>query len=81
MYLHIIYTQREMLLSKRAYSSWREIQDEYTDYQTSLGPWAEEEVIEYLSDEYPDLEPSAEQQVASLVSSAQPAHTLSFRRR
>lgn len=79
--LHIIYTQGEMLLSKRAYSSWQEIQDEYTDYQASLGPWGEEEVIEYLSDEYPDLEPSVEQQVMSLVSSTQPVHTLSFRRR
>ncbi len=81
MHLHIIYTEQEMLLSKRVYSSWQEIQVEFTDYKASLGPWTEEEIIEYLADEYSDLEPSAEQQVASLVSSMQLAYKLSFRRK
>ena len=41
-----------MLLSKIQYSDWREIQDEYEDYLTSVGPFAVEELVEFLSDEY-----------------------------
>jgi hypothetical protein len=32
-----------MLLSKKHYSSWREIQDEYESFMTSLGPYTEQD--------------------------------------
>lgn len=41
-----------MLLSKKRYTDWREIQDEHVDYMTSLGPFSEEELLEFLSEEY-----------------------------
>lgn len=41
-----------MLLSKQQYSDWREIQDEYEEYVTSLGPFTEEELVDFLSEEY-----------------------------
>lgn len=41
-----------MLLSKKHYSSWREIQDEYESYMTSVGPFSEEELVDFLSEEY-----------------------------
>ncbi|NJL55564.1 hypothetical protein HC928_10485 [bacterium] len=47
--LHIIYLKSQMLLSKKQYSDWREIQDEFIDYVTSLGPWTEQEVIDFFS--------------------------------
>lgn len=45
MQIQIIYTQTGVLLSKHPYPSWREIQNQYTDYMTSLGPWDAEMVI------------------------------------
>lgn len=67
MKLHIIYTNNEMLLAKKGYASWREIQDEFYDYKSSLGPWDEDEVVQYLADEYPALRPSAQEQVNALI--------------
>ncbi|MCD5328416.1 hypothetical protein ACFFU8_12745 [Chromobacterium piscinae] len=81
MNLHIIYTKREILLSKRTYASWKAIQSEYINYKTSLGPWTANEAIEYLAEEHADLEPSAEQQVTALVLGSQQVHTLSFRQK
>lgn len=81
MNLHIIYTSQAVLLSGRSYASWREIQDEYVDYVASLGPWTEGEVIDFLADDYPNLEPPAEQQVAAFVSGSQLDCALRFQRR
>lgn len=41
-----------MLLSKKQYSHWREIQDEYEDYMTSLGPYTPEGLLDFLSEQY-----------------------------
>ncbi len=41
-----------MLISKKPYADWREIQDEYEDYMTSLGPYTEEEVLGFFSEQY-----------------------------
>lgn len=67
-----------MLLSKKKYESWREIQDQYPDYMTSLGPWGSEETAEYLESEYPDLEPVAIEQVKALLSGNEDSKELSF---
>ena len=71
MLLHIIYLRSgRMLLSKKEYLSWREIQNEYEDYMTSLGPWSVEEVIEFLREEYPGDTPFAPDQVRVFAASA-----------
>ncbi len=67
-----------MLISKKEYQSWREIQDEFPDYTASLGPWAAQETVDYLNKEYPDLTPSASQQVDSLLTEAHEYRVLSF---
>ncbi len=41
-----------MLLSRKQYSGWREIQDEYESYMTSVGPFSVEELLGFLSEEY-----------------------------
>jgi hypothetical protein len=78
MQLHIIYTKMGMFLSKRSYKSWRDIQDEYQNFMTSLGPWGQGEVAEYLTAEYSDLSPSAQEQITVLLSSSSEAVELSF---
>jgi hypothetical protein len=53
--VHVIYLRAGgMLLSRKPYSDWREIQDEYEDYMTSLGPFSEEGLLDFLSEEYGD---------------------------
>ncbi len=78
MLLHIIYTETAMFLSKKAYPSWRDIQDEFTDYKASFGPWETDVVTEYLQDEYPDLMPTAAAQVTELIQSEAVLRQLSF---
>lgn len=51
--VHIVILESAMLLSKKLYSGWREIQDEYDDYKASLGPWSAEEIQSFFQDEYP----------------------------
>lgn len=68
MNLHIIYTESAMYLSKKEYSSWRDVQLDFPDFKTSLGPWSDQEVEEYLDDEYRNLKPAAVEQIAILRS-------------
>jgi hypothetical protein len=67
-----------MLLSKHPYQSWREIQNRYPDFMTSLGPWEEDTVIEYLADEYPALSPHPQEQVNAFIADTQEARVLTF---
>jgi len=41
-----------MVLSKVRYLDWSEIQEEYDDYMTSLGPWSLEGILSFFEDEY-----------------------------
>ena len=68
-HLHIIYLESRMLLSKKQYSDWRDIQDEFPDYKTSLGPWPVAEVLDFLRTEYPSRPPFAPEQVARFLES------------
>ena len=77
--LHIIFTREgEVLISRKPYTSWREIQDEYDSYMASLGPWEVATVISWLEEEYSNLVPSAHEQVEALLSSEQVVRSLSF---
>ncbi|MBO2650812.1 hypothetical protein [Shewanella algae] len=78
MQITIIYLEDNMLISKENYESWRQIQDEYETYKASLGPWEVEEIIEYLSDEYTNMSPSAGVQVGALLQGNEKALKLTF---
>lgn len=75
--LHIIFIEEQVLVSKKRYASWQEIQAEFDDYKASLGPWDTATTVSWLAEEY-DLVPSAEKQIESLVSGDQAVRTLSF---
>lgn len=75
--LHIIFNGEQVLVSKKPYASWQEIQAEFDDYKASLGPWDVATTVSWLAEEY-DLVPSAEEQIESLQSSGQTVGTLSF---
>lgn len=76
--LNIIFTEVEILISKKPYLSWREIQDEYDDYKASLGPWDATTVASWLDEEYIDLFSSALAQVEALLSSQDLTRPISF---
>ena len=41
-----------MILSRKHYADWREIQEEYGAYMTSLGPFTEEGLLDFLAAQY-----------------------------
>jgi len=49
---HIVYCRSQMLLDRQRYGSWRDVQNAYDDYMTSLGPWAEAEIVGFLEDDW-----------------------------
>ena len=49
---HIVYCRSQMLLDRQKYGSWRDVQDAYDDYMTSLGPWSEAEIVGFLEDDW-----------------------------
>lgn len=49
---YYIILENHVLLSKKLYSDWRQIQDEYKDYKSSLEPLNEEELIDYFANDY-----------------------------
>ena len=76
---HIIFTREdEVLVSRKTYASWREIQDEYDAYMASLGPWDVGTVVSWLDEEYTNLVSSAKEQVGALETSEQVVRILSF---
>lgn len=68
-----------MLLSKQSDLSWSELQASIPGYKASLGPWNQNEVVDYLGDEYLGLEPAASEQVESFVQSQASIQELTFR--
>ena len=70
MELHLIYTDSNVVLSKKKYADWVQIQEDFPDYKTSLGPWDLDEMIDFLDEEYDNLLPSASVQVNDLSSSS-----------
>lgn len=78
MQITIIYLENDVLISKENFESWRQTQELYADYKASLGAWDVEQVIEYLNQEYPDLKPSAEVQVSSLLNGSEEIRKLIF---
>jgi membrane protease YdiL (CAAX protease family) len=51
--LHLVYLRPDgLLLTRKPYADWREIQDDHADYMTSLGPFDEDDLIEFLTNEY-----------------------------
>jgi hypothetical protein len=73
--MHLIYLRSNagVLLSKKQYSSWYEIQDDYEDYMTSLGPWSEEDVIDFFRVDWGSDEsrwPFSRRQIQDFVNSS-----------
>jgi uncharacterized protein YbdZ (MbtH family) len=79
MKLQIVYTEDAVLLSKQSDMSWSELQAAVAGYKASLGPWSQDEVVKYLSDEYRSLDPAASAQVESFVQSHASVQELTFR--
>ncbi len=49
--IHIVYLADGWLLVKHA-GGWRELQDRYPGYTTSLGPWSAQDVIDFLTEDW-----------------------------
>ena len=50
-----ILLEDKVVLSKKEYADWREIQKEYFEsYKANLGPWTFDELISYLEDDFVD---------------------------
>lgn len=79
MKLHVVYTEDAVLLSKQSDLSWSELQASIPGYKASLGPWDQNEVVEYLGNEYWGLEPAASEQVDSFIQSQASIQELTFR--
>ena len=67
--MHIVITEKKVVLSKQDYQSFREVQNDFIDYVTLLGPWSPEEVVDYLENEYPNIASSVKEQVDALIKS------------
>lgn len=50
----IVHTETGMCLTTREFDGWREVQDRFDDYKTSLGPFSHAELDAYLTEEYPE---------------------------
>ena len=49
----IIYLDEDMLLSKKEYSSWKEVQDEYyEEYVTNLVPMSCEQILAFFEEDF-----------------------------
>ena len=59
-----------MLVSKRPWTSWQEIQEAHHVYMASPGPWSLEAAVDYLHDEHPQSFSSSAAQIAALMAGA-----------
>lgn len=52
---HLIFLRSGLLLIvKRPNVGWRQLQDDYEEFTTSLGPWTASEIAAYFSNDYTD---------------------------
>ncbi len=79
--LHIVFTESAVLLSRKPYASWRQIQDEMVDYKASLGPMSPDEATVWLDEEYSYISPAASAQVGSFLSNSEDIVEITFRAR
>lgn len=64
--------QQRVLLTKKKYNNWREIQDEYYDeFITSMGPFNVDDFLEYWMDDFKEEEnwPFSKEKILSFISS------------
>ncbi len=50
----LIFTKDAMYISKRVYADWRDIQEAFVGYKSSLDGFSLEGLIEYMEHDYPD---------------------------
>ena len=55
------------LITNITYKSSQDIEKDFDRYISSSGPWDEVDVIDLLNKEYPNLNPSASEQIESLL--------------
>lgn len=77
--LVLVFIDDDILVSKKAYACWRDIQAQYDDFKASLGPWSNEDMINWLDEEYGGLFPTARQQVEQFLLSGEESRPLTFR--
>jgi hypothetical protein len=53
---HIVVCDPGLLLVRAPNAHWRDLQDAFPDYKTSLGPFDLDSALEALFDEWPELE-------------------------
>lgn len=77
---HIAYLRSgAMWLTKKPYQDWREIQEEFEDYMTSLGPWSAPELLDFLQSEYPkEMTPAEADRIKAFFASDEPTFALFF---
>ena len=52
---HLVFLRSgPLLIVKRPNVDWRQLQDDYEDFMTSLGPWTASEIASYFFDDYTD---------------------------
>ncbi len=64
---HLVYLERGLLLVKRATADWRDIQAEFADYKTSLGPWTLLEAEEFIRAEHGDPDGNLDRRLAGFA--------------
>ena len=65
--LTIVHTEYGMCLTTMEFADWREVQDAFSGYKASLGPWSVTEILEYLPIEYPTEQPFTAEAVRALA--------------
>lgn len=49
---HLVFLKSRLLIVKRPDADWRQLQDDYHDYKTSLGPWTAHDIACYFALDY-----------------------------
>lgn len=70
MKIYLIITRTKLILSKFEYETSKDIQNDYQDYISSVGPMSIDEMIDYLSSEYPNTPPYLKEQLEDLATSS-----------
>lgn len=48
----VVLLNETILLTKESYDDWRELQDRYVDFTTSLGPFEPDDLLEFIDEEW-----------------------------
>ena len=76
--LHIVLTHEAWVIVRSSSATWRDFQEAFADFTTSLGPMGLDELIETFEAEWPEVLERYAQDIRNFATTAKDGHSITI---